>query len=532
MQVLETSGDAQPTGSAEHTLVALFDRAASRHGHRVAFCEGEITVSFREIERRSLVLAACLQNQLGIAQGDRVAIMLRNGVAFPVAAIGVLRCGGVLVNVNPFYTERELAHQLSDSGAVAIIADGAAMASLAAVLGNTSVRTLIQIGISAPDSQPSHDVVRLLSWDAIMAADWPQPMVAPAISPDDIALLQYTGGTTGLSKGAVLHHRNICANRDQICEALGLDSAGSQHNVLTVLPLYHIFAFTVNFVTMYSLGATNVLVREPSNFESVMDALSGNPISFMTGVNTLYASIAAHPCAAEVDWSPLTFAIGGGSAILPATSARWRDLTGHHILEGLGMTETSPVMTVNPPGRPGFSGTVGLPLPGTEIVLVGDDDHPCPVGKPGEICVRGPQLMSGYWGHRANADAAFTADGYFRTGDIGLFDEDGFLKIVDRKKDMILVSGFNVYPNEVEAVASEFVGVIECACVGVLDDRSGEAVKIYLAVQQPDHFDTSGFLRHCRERLAAYKVPRQVAFMDALPKSAVGKILRRELGRA
>jgi len=513
----------------DQTLIALFDTAIERHADNVAFIAAEQSISYRETGRRSRALAATLQNAFGIMPGDRVAIMLANSLAFPVAALAILRCGAIIVNVNPLYTGRELQHQLRDCCAVAIIADVSASDTLATVLSATQVRGLVWVGDAIPKPWLDQDRVRTLAWDDAIGGPAAKTFRPVAIGPDDIALLQYTGGTTGLAKGAMLRHRNICANRAQICEALGLTDGRSRDHVLTALPLYHIFAFTVNFVTQFSMGACNILIRSAAEMDSVMAALRHHPVSFMTGVNTLYAAILAHPDAERVDWCHLEFAIGGGSAILATTSKRWRELTGHHILEGLGMTETSPVITVNPPGQQDFSGTVGLPLPGTEIVVLDDQDGPCPAGMAGEICVRGPQLMSGYWGYDVDAAAIFTDQGYFRTGDIGRIDEHGYLTVVDRKKDMILVSGFNVYPNEVEAVVSGFPGVRECACTGIPDERSGEAVKLWLSVDDPSGFDGDALQRFCRARLAAYKIPRHIVLLDALPKSAVGKILRRQL---
>ena len=520
---------AELLAAGQETLVDLLDHAVARYADRVAFVEVDHQITYREVGDQSLALAATLQRVFGITPGDRVAIMLPNGIAFPIAAMAILRCGGVIVNINPLYTGRELRHQLDDAGAVAIIASDSVADTLGTVVGATKIRSLIWVGDALPMSWPSAEGICNLTWEQAVRSPADKPFERVAIRPDDLALLQYTGGTTGFAKGAMLRHRNVCANRIQICLALGLGDGPVAHHVLTVLPLYHIFAFTVNFVTQFSIGACNILVRSASDMDSVMEAFRRHPISLMTGVNTLYANILAHPAAGQVEWRHLRFAIGGGSAILATTSARWRDLTGDHILEGLGMTETSPVMTVNPPGQNSFSGTVGLPLPGTEIVVLDDTDKPCPPGVPGEICVRGPQLMAGYWGHEADGAGIITSEGFFRSGDIGSIDHMGYLTLVDRKKDMILVSGFNVYPNEVEAIASEFPGVRECACIGVPDERSGEAVKLCLTVEDPANFDRDGLLMHCRSRLAAYKIPRYVVLLDALPKSAVGKILRRQL---
>ena len=524
------NGTADESSTAVSTLVDLLTTAINRYPDRIAFIEGEAQITYREIDRLSAGLASFLEDQLRFEQGSRVAIMLPNSIPFPISAIGVLRSGGVIVNVNPLYTERELNHQLRDAGVDIIIVEKNFVSCVAKSIMGTEVKNIIVVGDFCEPSEALSDRVGVFAWnDVLVSRHRTKKSSSINPEPDSIALLQYTGGTTGLSKGAILRHRNIVANSIQICTALDLTSDSQQHFVLTALPLYHIFAFTVNFVTMFSIGACNVLIRNPSELDTVLLALKSHPITFITGVNTLYANILRHNEADQVDWARLAFAIGGGSAILPRTSEEWREMTGRHILEGLGMTETSPVLTVNPPGNSHFSGTVGVPLPGTDIVIIGDKGMPCATGDVGEICVRGPQVMSGYWGFHSEEAEFFTSDGFFKTGDIGWLDEAGYLKIVDRKKDMILVSGFNVFPNEVEAIASEHRSVLECACVGIPDDRTGEAVKIFLNVANYADFDADDFMRHCRSRLAGYKVPRYLELVNELPKSNVGKILRRQL---
>jgi long-chain acyl-CoA synthetase len=344
---------------------------------------------------------------------------------------------------------------------------------------------------------------------------------------DDLLFLQYTGGTTGLSKGAALSHRNLVANTEQFKAVIPLRQG--EEVIVTALPLYHIFALMVNFLTMFSVGAENWLVANPRDGDGLVDTLKQARPSVFMGVNTLYASLTMHPRIGEVDWSRLQLAGGGGAAVIGATSAKWKQITGTFIREGYGLSETSPVLSFNPPDIDEFSGTTGLPLPSTDIKLLDDEGREVAIGEAGEICAKGPQVMRGYWNKpEANAEA-FTADGYFRTGDIGVFDERGFLKIVDRKKDMIIVSGFNVYPNEVEDVASAYPGVCECGCVGVPDDKTGEAVKLFV-VKAPGATPTAEeIIAFCRGKLAGYKVPRAVRFIEALPKSNVGKILRRQL---
>jgi long-chain acyl-CoA synthetase len=346
---------------------------------------------------------------------------------------------------------------------------------------------------------------------------------------DDLLFLQYTGGTTGVSKGAALSHRNLIANVRQFKAFLPGALRPGGEAVVTALPLYHIFALMVNLLCAFSEGAENWLVPDARDIDALVDTFDASRCTFFTGVNTLYAGLAQHPRFAGTDFSALRFCIGGGAAVLPATSERWKEITGVHILEGYGLSETSPVLTLNPDTVEGFSATAGLPLAATHIKLLDEDGRECAPGEAGEICAKGPQVMRGYWNQPEATAAAFTADGYFRTGDVGVFDARGFLKIVDRRKDMVIVSGFNVYPNEVEAVAAACPGVAECACVGVPDPKSGEAVRLYVVRAPGSSIAEADVLAHCRNELTGYKLPRRVIFKEALPKSSVGKILRREL---
>jgi long-chain acyl-CoA synthetase len=346
---------------------------------------------------------------------------------------------------------------------------------------------------------------------------------------DDLLFLQYTGGTTGLSKGACLSHRNLVANTEQFKAVMPDALRPGQEVIVTAIPLYHIFALMVNFICGFSRGAENWLVTNPRDMDGFVEILQQARCTFFTGVNSLYGGLLAHPRIKEVDFSRLRYAIGGGAAVMPVTSARWKTLTGRDIIEGYGLSETSPVLTLNPPDRSGFSATVGLPLPSTDIKLLDDDGAETAIGNAGEVCARGPQVMRGYWEKPEANAAAFTSDGYFRTGDIGVFDAAGYLKIVDRKKDMVLVSGFNVYPNEVEAVAATCPGVAECACVGVPDEKTGEAVRLFVVRAAGASVTDEQIVAHCRLDLSSYKVPKQVRFLDALPKSTVGKILRKDL---
>jgi len=355
------------------------------------------------------------------------------------------------------------------------------------------------------------------------------PFVAPAIQGDDLLFLQYTGGTTGVSKGAALSHRNLVANVQQFKAFMPDALRPGQEVIVTAIPLYHIFALMVNFITYFSVGANSWLVPNPRDFDAFIDVMKASRCSVFMGVNTLYAGLVAHPRTKEVDFSNLRLAGGGGAAIIEAVSAKWLALTGTFIREGYGLSETSPVVSFNPASVQAFTGTTGLPLPSTDVKLLTEDGQEAAAGERGEVCVKGPQVMRGYWNQPEVNATAFTADGYFRTGDIGQFDAAGFLKIVDRKKDMILVSGFNVFPNEIEAVATACAGVQECACVGVTDEKTGEAVKLFVVRTPQSSLSADDLIAYCRKELTAYKVPKQVVFVDALPKSTVGKILRREL---
>ena len=517
------------------SVVEMLEEAMETHEAKPAFrCFGT-TLYYADVDRMSRDFAAYLQQRLEVKKGERIAVMMPNIPAFPVAMIGILRAGAAQVNVNPLYTPRELEHQLNDAGVHTIVIYAGATATLAEIVANTGVKRVITVetGDACDAATPSPKVDGRLS-GAVRFRDALDDGATCDFSPvplegDDLLFLQYTGGTTGLSKGAALSHRNLVANTEQFKAFLGDAFPPGEGVIVTALPLYHIFALMVNLISSFSRGAENWLVPNPRDMDGFVEILRQSRPTVFTGVNTLYGGLVAHPRIREVDFSRLRYAIGGGAPVLPVTSARWKVIAGRDILEGYGLSETSPILTLNPPGQSSFSATVGLPFPSTDIKLVDDDGREVAPGEAGEICARGPQVMRGYWEKPEANGAAFTPDGYFRTGDIGTFDERGFLKIVDRKKDMVLVSGFNVYPNEVEAVVSACPGVAECACIGVPDERTGEAVRLF-AVRAPGATLTEAqLIEHCKVELAAYKVPRQVRFIDALPKSVVGKILRREL---
>ena len=517
------------------SVLEMLEGAMRRFADKPAFhCFGQ-TLTYADTDRLSRNFAAYLQVKLSVKKADRIAVMLPNIPAFPLAMLGIIRAGAVQVNVNPLYTPRELEHQLNDAGVEIIIAFCGVSATLAEIVNRTPVRTVISVGLgdgtSAHIPSPPVDTRLRNVIDFSVALDQGADL---AIRPlvlhgEDLLFLQYTGGTTGLSKGAALSHRNLVANTEQFKAFIPDALRPGQEIVVTALPLYHIFALMVNFISCFSIGAENWLVPNPREIDGFVEILRKARCTIFTGVNTLYGGLLMHPKIAEVDFTQLRVAIGGGAAVLPTTSSKWKALTGKDILEGYGLSETSPILTLNPMTTAGFTATVGLPLPSTDIKLLDANDMETAPGEVGEICAKGPQVMKGYW-QKPEADAAaFTADGYFRTGDIGVFNEQGFLKIVDRKKDMIIVSGFNVYPNEVEAVAAACTGVAECACVGRPDEKTGEAVRLFVAQARGAFLTETEVIAHCRRELAAYKVPREVRFLEALPKSNVGKILRKDL---
>jgi len=526
---------AEINANAYSSVVDMLEQAMKRFADKPAFrCFGQ-TLTYADTDRLSRDFAAYLQNKLAVKKGDRIAVMLPNLPAFPLATLGVIRTGAVQVNVNPLYTPRELEHQLNDAGVETIIVFSGVSATLAEIIGKTAVRRVIAVGLAdgtgAPLPSPPVDarLTDVIAFSAALKEGADLTFQKVAISGDDLLFLQYTGGTTGLSKGAALSHRNLVANTEQV-KAFTPDTLRfGEEVVVTALPLYHIFALMINFILYFSIGAENWLVPNARDIDSFVEILRNAHCTVLTGVNTLYNALLAHPRIGEVDFSRLSGATGGGTAVLATTSAKWKALTGQNILEGYGLSETSPVLTLNPATITEFSGTVGLPLPSTDIKLLNDQDEEVATGERGEVCAKGPQVMKGYWQKPEANAAAFTADGYFRTGDMGVFDERGFLTIVDRKKDMINVSGFNVYPTEVEAVVAGCPGVAECACVGRPDAKSGEAVRLFVAKSPGISLTEDELIAYCRRELAAYKVPKEVRFLDTLPKTNVGKILRKDL---
>jgi long-chain acyl-CoA synthetase len=520
---------------AYSSVLEMFEAAMKGYADKPAFrCFGQ-TLTYADTDRLSRSFAAYLQRKLGVRKGDRIAVMLPNIPAFPLAMMGIVRAGAVQVNVNPLYTPRELEHQLNDAGVEIIVIFNGVSATLAEIIDKTLVKRIISValgdgaGTSIPSPAVDARLKAAIAFSDALAEGADLAFEQVPVSGDDLLFLQYTGGTTGLSKGAALSHRNLVANTEQFKAFVPDALRPGQEVVVTALPLYHVFALMVNFISYYSIGAENWLVPNPRDMDGFVGILGKSRLTVFTGVNTLFSALTMHPKIGEVDFSTLRVAIGGGATVLPTTSQKWKALTGKDILEGYGLSETSPILTLNPMTGTNFSATVGLPFPSTDIKLLDAEDKEAGIGEAGEICAKGPQVMKGYWQKPDANAAAFTADGYFRTGDIGVFDAKGFLKIVDRKKDMIIVSGFNVYPNEVEAVAAACAGVAECACVGKPDKKTGETVRLFIAKAPGATLCEQDVITHCRRELAAYKVPKEVRFLDTLPKSNVGKILRKDL---
>jgi long-chain acyl-CoA synthetase len=534
--------------SGYRSLVDLMRESFERYGARAAYSFLGKRMTFAELDRRSQQLGAYLQS-LGLVRGDRVAIMLPNVLQYPIAVAAVLRAGFVVVNVNPLYTARELEYQLKDSGAKAMVVIENFGSVLQQCLANTPVQHVIlcamgdQLGWlkgllvnhvvrKVKKMVPAFELPQAMRFNEALARGAQLSLQAPELGPDDVAVLQYTGGTTGVSKGAVLLHRNLLANVLQ-SEAWNQPvmqrvPANEQLTSICALPLYHIFAFTVNMMLSMRTGGMNVLIPNPRDIPAVLKELSQHRFHSFPAVNTLFNALANHPDFDRVDWSHLKISVGGGMAVQAAVAQRWLTKTGCPICEGYGLSETSPSASCNPTTSQAFTGTIGVPLPSTEMKIVDDEGRDVPQGEHGEIAIRGPQVMAGYWQRPDETARVMLPDGWFRSGDIGVMDARGYFRIVDRKKDMILVSGFNVYPNEVEDVVSQLPGVLECAVIGIPDEKSGEAVKLVVVRKDPQ-LSEDEIREHCKTQLTGYKHPRVIEFRSDLPKTPVGKILRREL---
>ena len=527
------------------SLGDLFDRSVKRFADKTAYiCMGK-SMTYAELDALSARFGAFLQSELGLPSGARVALMMPNVLQYPIAMFGALRAGYTIVNVNPLYTARELEHQLKDSGADAIVILENFAHTLEHVRAQVPIKHVIVTSLGEMLGFPKGAIVNFvvrrvrklvpawtldghLSFGDALARGAAHTLQPVEVGHDDAAFLQYTGGTTGVAKGAVLTHRNIIANLQQAHAWIKPFVREGEELIITALPLYHIFSLTANCLTFFKIGATNVLITNPRDIPGFVKELAKHKFTAITGVNTLFNALLNNPDFGKLDFSRLHVALGGGMAVQQAVAEKWRKVTGIPLVEAYGLTETSPAVTINPLDLPEFNHSIGLPVPSTDISLRDDADNEVPLGQRGELCVKGPQVTRGYWNRPEDSARAFTPDGFLRTGDIAVVDEKGFVSIVDRKKDMILVSGFNVYPNEVEDVVASHPGVIEVAAVGVPDERSGEAVKIFVVRKDPG-LTEKALIAYCHENLTGYKVPHRVEFRDELPKSNVGKILRREL---
>jgi long-chain acyl-CoA synthetase len=527
------------------SIARVLEIACDRFRHRPAFANMGKLLSYGDVDRLSRQFASYLLNVLKLNKGDRVALMLPNVLQYPVAIFGVLRAGLTVVNTNPMYTARELRHQLHDAGVSAIVVLDNFASVLAEVLHDTPCKHVITTGLGDlldfPKSAlvnfvvrrvkklvPSYSIPDAVRFKAGLAAGARSALPKVQIGHDDIAFLQYTGGTTGVAKGAMLTHRNMVANMLQSSAWLGTNLREGEEVIITAIPLYHIFALTANCLVFMKFGGLNYLITNPRDMPGFVKELAHAPFTAMTGVNTLFNGLLNTPGFDKLDFSRFKFTLGGGAAVQRAVAERWKKVTGVTLIEAYGLTETSPAACINPLDLNAYNGAIGLPLPSTDASIQNDDGKQLGVGETGELCIRGPQVMKGYWQRREETAKVLGSDDWLHTGDIAKMDEKGFFYIVDRKKDMILVSGFNVYPSEIEDIVAQCPGVLEVAAVGVPDEKSGEAVKIVVVRKDPN-LTAETIKAHCRENLTSYKLPKYIEFRDALPKSNVGKILRREL---
>ena len=527
------------------SLAQVLETACERFAHRPAFENMGRTLTYADIDRLSRRFAAYLRNDIKLERGDRVAIMLPNVLQYPVAIFGALRAGLTVVNTNPLYTARELRHQLHDAGVSAIVVLDNFAATLAEVLHDTPVKHIITTGLGdllgMPKSAlvnfvvrrvkkmvPAYRIDHAVRFNTALARGARSAPPKVDIGHDDIAFLQYTGGTTGVAKGAMLTHGNLVANMQQASAWIDRDVREGEEVIVTAIPLYHIFALTANCLVFMKFGGLNHLVTNPRDMPGFVKILRGIRMTAITGVNTLFNGLLNTPGFDKVDFSALHLTLGGGTAVQRSVAERWKKTTGVTLVEAYGLTETSPAACMNPLNLAEYNGSIGLPIPLTDVDIRDDDGNSLPVGQPGELCVRGPQVMKGYWQRPDETDKVLDADGWLHTGDVARMDEKGYFYIVDRKKDMILVSGFNVYPNEIEDVVAHCPGVLEVAAVGIPDEKSGEAVKIVVVRKDPG-LTAETIRAYAKENLTGYKLPKVIEFRDSLPKTNVGKILRREL---
>ena len=528
------------------SVVQIFTESTSRFADRPAFHNLGTTISYQELEQYTQAFASWCQHEAGLVKGDRIAIMMPNLLQYPVAVFGALRAGLVVVNTNPLYTDRELEHQLKDSGAKAIVVVEAFAHTVADVIENTQVETVITTRFGDMLGFPKSLLINLVikyvkkmvppfslpgahSMKDVLAKGAQLPAATCELSLDDLAFLQYTGGTTGVAKGAMLTHGNMVSNIQQAWTWINAVKQDEGNEIIvTALPLYHIFALTANCLTYMKLGALNLLITNPRDMPGFVKELGKFQFTAFTGVNTLFNALMNTPGFDQLDFSKLKLTLGGGMAVQKPVADRWQEITGNTLIEAYGLTETSPAACINPMDLPEYNDSIGLPLSSTDASVRDPDNKPLPTGEAGELCIRGPQVMKGYW-QRPDATAdTIDADGWLHTGDVAVMNDKGFFKIVDRLKDMILVSGFNVYPNEIEAVIATMPGVLEVGAIGIPDEHSGEVVKVVVVKKDPA-LSEADINAHCKDQLTGYKRPKVIQFVDELPKTNVGKILRREL---
>jgi len=526
------------------SLVDLFDKTCQAHAHKPAFINMGTALSYQQLHDDSTAFAAYLQS-LGLKPGARIALMMPNMLQYPVALFGILKAGMIVVNTNPLYTPDELTHQLNDSGADMILVLANFAKTLEKALPNIHVKHILvtQLGDRFPMVKrtivnfvvkyikkmvPSFNIPQALAFNTALAKGRQLQFNPVPVTHDNIAFLQYTGGTTGVAKGAILTHGNMVSNVSQAYDWIRALDFTEKDVIITALPLYHIFSLTANLLTFIRSGATNILITNPRDIGQFIEIIKNTKFSAITGVNTLFNALLNHPKFTEIDFSHLKLALSGGMALQKSVAMKWHTITKSRILEAYGLTETSPAVTMNPMYLESYNGSIGLPLPSTDIAIRDEDNNDVPLGESGELCVKGPQVMKEYWHKPEETALVFSPDGYLKTGDIARVDEKGFVYLVDRKKDMIVVSGFNVYPNEVEQVIGMHPGVLEVGVVGVNDDTTGEKVKACIVKRDPA-LTQEQIIAHCKEHLTAYKVPKIIEFFDDLPKTNVGKILRRAL---
>jgi len=544
--------DSYPKGVPEQidisqyqSILSVLDQVCEKYRDKPGFASFGTQLSYGEVERLSRQFASYLVNELKLKKGDRVALMMPNLLQYPIAIFGVLRAGMTVVNTNPMYTARELKHQLVDSGASAIVVLENFAHTVAEVLSETSIKKVLVTGVGdmlkfpkgavvnfmlrhVKKQVPTYKIPGAIGFREALALGAKKACPEVTVTLDDIAFLQYTGGTTGVAKGAMLTHRNLVSNMEQSCTWLGQNITYGEEAIITALPLYHIFALTANCLVFMKFGGLNHLIANPRDMAGFVKTLQNTRFTAITGVNTLFNGLLNTPGFDKIDFSPMHLSLGGGMAVQRAVAERWKQVTGVTLIEAYGLTETSPAACMNPMGLADFNGAIGLPISSTDACVKSDEGEILATGEVGELCIKGPQVMAGYWQRPEDTAQVIDREGWLHTGDMARMDEKGFFYIVDRKKDMILVSGFNVYPNEIEDVIALMPGVLEVAAVGVPDEKSGEAVKVVVVKKDPD-LSVAQIKAFCRENLTGYKQPRYIEFRNELPKSNVGKILRREL---